>query len=255
MNPDVLLLEERRGKYNERRRKRFLNPEYRREYNERQKRYLSNSENRERRNKQHRESLNLLRKKTIAFLGSKCVRCTKDEWGILQEECIKEEVDVQRILQFDHKNGGGHKEKGDIGHQKRFYKEIMKYPEKYQLLCPNHNWIKRYENGEGYNNSSEISRTTKRKRNRRKETILFLGGRCVECRENNWMILDIDHKNGGGRKEKRELGNYQFLKGVKRHPEKYQILCVNCNWIKAHKNGEFKNCGRSSKFNIKEVNN
>jgi hypothetical protein len=52
--------------------------------------------------------------------------------------------------QVDHINGGGNKEKGNIT---RTYwlvvlEEIPKYPNKYQLLCANCNWIKKYENKE-----------------------------------------------------------------------------------------------------------
>ena len=76
------------------------------------------------------------RKKLIDYLGGKCKRCAFSDW---------------RALQFDHVNGGGNKERilyKTTAIPMRILKgEVMK-TDKYQLLCANCNWIKRYENGE-----------------------------------------------------------------------------------------------------------
>jgi len=73
----------------------------------------------------------------INFLGGKCIRC-----GYL---------DV-RALQIDHIDGGGGKLRKGKGIRSRtsYYKDIVDGIdiEKYQLLCANCNWIKRYENRE-----------------------------------------------------------------------------------------------------------
>lgn len=71
---------------------------------------------------------------------------------------------------------------------------------------------------------------------RRFEVLSHYGGnppKCVCCGENNIGFLTIDHINGGGRKQTRELG----IKGVtlcswiirNNFPEEYQIMCYNCN--------------------------
>lgn len=67
-------------------------------------------------------------------LGNKCVRC-----GI---------VDF-RVLQVDHVDGGGRKDIDSFSSHNRYYKSILlDQTDKFQLLCANCNWIKRYENKE-----------------------------------------------------------------------------------------------------------
>ena len=73
------------------------------------------------------------RKEILNFLGGKCVRCGFSDW---------------RVLQIDHINGGGVKEHKKISNTSTFYKTVKTHKEKYQVLCANCNWIKRYENNE-----------------------------------------------------------------------------------------------------------
>lgn len=78
-----------------------------------------------------------LRYKKAAFdlLGNKCRICGFEDF---------------RALQVDHVDGGGVQEIRDGSHATRLrYKRVLENPEKYQLLCANHNMIKRYENNEG----------------------------------------------------------------------------------------------------------
>ena len=72
-------------------------------------------------------------------LGGKCLRCGfKDS----------------RALQIDHINGGGYAERKKIaGTMATWYMHVLRELDagkknKYQLLCANCNWIKRFENGE-----------------------------------------------------------------------------------------------------------
>lgn len=84
-----------------------------------------------------REYIRRIRAAVLAFMGGRCVQC---------------EISDSRILQIDHIRGGGTKERrNNPCLQTTFYLKIMKDPEwssKYQLLCANCNWIKRYENSE-----------------------------------------------------------------------------------------------------------
>ena len=80
-------------------------------------------------------------------------------------------------------------------------------------------------------------------RNLRKSVIDALGGRCVRCGFADIRALQIDHINGGGSKERKELGfGGNFHKNVLRsflaNENKYQLLCANCNWIKRCENKE-----------------
>lgn len=78
-----------------------------------------------------------LRDEVLRLLGGKCVRCGFDD---------------PRALQVDHIEGGGGQEHKLINSSYTFNKRIVDNPErrqKYQLLCANHNWIKKWENKEG----------------------------------------------------------------------------------------------------------
>jgi ferredoxin-like protein FixX len=62
-------------------------------------------------------------------------------------KCVQCGFDDIRALQIDHIHGGGGKHFRESGSTK-YYKEIIKSPELYQILCANCNWIKRYTNNE-----------------------------------------------------------------------------------------------------------
>lgn len=61
-----------------------------------------------------------------------------------------------------------------------------------------------------------------------------LGNQCVCCGETQIKFLQVDHINGGGRKEKLLKSGYSFRRiELENYPkEKYQVLCSNCNWAK-----------------------
>ena len=70
-----------------------------------------------------------------------------------------------------------------------------------------------------------------------------MGTQCVKCGFSNWRALQVDHTNGGGRRETIKNGTaIQRWKVMKERfiatPEKYQLLCANCNWIKRYENNE-----------------
>lgn len=74
----------------------------------------------------------------------------------------------------------------------------------------------------------------------RQAAIDKLGGCCVRCGFSDPRALQIDHKNGGGCKERTLLGSNRliFKKIVDGQIEEYQLLCANCNWIKRVENYE-----------------
>ena len=77
-----------------------------------------------------------LRHRIIELLGGKCAKCG---------------IDDVRVLQIDHVNGSGNAERGRMcpySYYKCVLKSIEANEHKYQLLCANCNWIKRYETGE-----------------------------------------------------------------------------------------------------------
>ena len=70
------------------------------------------------------------RRAVFAILGEVCVRCGWSD---------------RRALQVDHVKGLEGKKRLS---QKLLYCDVLRNPSRYQLLCANHNWIKRYENNE-----------------------------------------------------------------------------------------------------------
>jgi hypothetical protein len=91
----------------------------------------------------------------------------------------------------------------------------------------------------------------KRRRELRHNVIVQFGGKCASsgCR---WLnqddslgcaderLLQLDHVNGGGTKERNSMGwEAMWKKAQQDISGAYQILCSNCNWLKAHKDGAF----------------
>lgn len=72
--------------------------------------------------------------------------------GVGNEEgniaCVRCGFDDARALQIDHINGGGYRHLITSGSHPKYYKSMLVEPEKYQILCANCNWIKRYEDQE-----------------------------------------------------------------------------------------------------------
>jgi hypothetical protein len=77
------------------------------------------------------------RAEILSKLGSVCQKCGFND---------------PRALQIDHVNGGGQEHRDRVGRGNRnYYRSILRDPEldtKFQILCANCNWIKRYENQE-----------------------------------------------------------------------------------------------------------
>lgn len=68
---------------------------------------------------------------------------------------------------------------------------------------------------------------------------------CVSCGFKDIRALTIDHINGDGSIERKLLGNkgrgshfYIYLK-INNFPKGYQVLCMNCQFIKRHNNKEY----------------
>ena len=99
---------------------------------------------------------------------------------------------------------------------------------------------------------SDVDQTNERKTRRREkqheyrlrkrqELIKFLGEKCKHCGyDKNWRAMCIDHVNGDGHIERAETAPNAIYSRVRKHPDRYQLLCANCNQIKAYENGEWR---------------
>jgi len=113
---------------------------YAKKYYEKNKEHISiNGKKYYEKNKEHHKKIsnntnNKIRRTLLQKLGMKCIKC-----GFSDE----------RILQIDHKEGGGLKEIKKFKTNYGMYKYYLDHPEliqlKLQTLCPNCNWIKRIE--------------------------------------------------------------------------------------------------------------
>lgn len=72
------------------------------------------------------------------------------------------------------------------------------------------------------------------RRRYREEAFAAYGGKCACCGESEYEFLTIDHAQGGGRKERAELGilgaaGFARWLAKQGYPEGYRVLCHNCN--------------------------
>jgi len=74
-----------------------------------------------------------LRSRIFELLGDKCANCGFSD---------------RRALQIDHKDGGGSKEIKSSESPTQYLRMIIKNLSRYQILCANCNWIKRYTHQE-----------------------------------------------------------------------------------------------------------
>jgi len=65
---------------------------------------------------------------------------------------------------------------------------------------------------------------------------------CQKCKFTNIKALSIDHINGDGAKHRKEIKTGNFYQWLKKndYPEGFQVLCMNCQWIKRADNNECK---------------
>lgn len=113
-------------------------------------------------------------------------------------------------------------------------KHYLKFRESYKAAA------KKYYD----NNKAAIQARRKPYRDaQRCKAIEHLGGKCLGCGFDDFRALQIDHINGGGNQERKQLscgptGYYKLV--IEDTTGKYQLLCANCNMIKRIENGEHK---------------
>ena len=69
---------------------------------------------------------------------------------------------------------------------------------------------------------------------------LMYGNKCQICGFSDMRALSLDHKNNNGNCERRELGIRGTYRRAKSQylPDEYQILCMNCQFIKRSIHGD-----------------
>lgn len=68
------------------------------------------------------------------------------------------------------------------------------------------------------------------------------GDKCVQCGFSDLRALSIDHMDGSGAEHRRQLKGINFYKWLVRQsfPPGFQVLCMNCQFIKRHEKNEHR---------------
>ncbi len=75
--------------------------------------------------------------------------------------------------------------------------------------------------------------------------------KCKFCGFNDIRALCLDHINGGGNQERKTFhGSCHLFRHLRDegYPDGYQVLCANCNYIKAAENGERQGASLKTNF-------
>lgn len=176
-------------------------------------------------NEFHRNHIIKLRSQVMSMLGVVCACCSEDD---------------SYSLTIDHVNNDGNIHRKQHRSQISLYRSMIDQPGKFQLqvLCWNCNLSKMVCKGRCEHLGGAIGEPASRQANYRRimRHIAFdkYGGRaCIRCGNIYNSMLVLDHVNGGGNKQRREIGAniFSWLK-AHNYPDGYQVLCQNCNMAK-----------------------
>lgn len=65
--------------------------------------------------------------------------------------------------------------------------------------------------------------------------------KCAECGySGDHRALQVDHVDGSGAEERKRMGKspFKIMERALAEPENFQLLCANCNILKAYRNDE-----------------
>lgn len=93
----------------------------------------------------------------------------------------------------------------------------------------------------------ESNRKALKEHRRRQRLFLlnFLGGKCLGCGTKDERVLQFDHIRGDGADDRRRINNKcgtiipYYAHHLDEAKQNLQILCANCNIIKAREMGEY----------------
>src|SRR5688572_23978658 len=78
----------------------------------------------------------------------------------------------------------------------------------------------------------------------RSEILSLLGNECCQCGFTDLRAMNIDHKFGGGTKDRYRCGSNFYkrvLDRIRSGKHDLQLLCANCNQIKRYTHNEYRN--------------
>jgi predicted restriction endonuclease len=184
-------------------------------YKEYQHAYHTTIKSHHRKNERYKQK----RMKVLNHYGGKCKICDENRY---------------EFLVIDHINGNGEKHRKEFGGGSYTLDWLIKnnFPDGYRVLCHNHN----FPSDHYYKTNTPDTRHYQKLKH-----LVFehYGTKCACCGESNPLFLSIDHINGSGRKQMKELN---FGRGIKFYrwliknnfPSGYRTLCLNCNSAMGH---------------------
>lgn len=84
---------------------------------------------------------------------------------------------------------------------------------------------------------------SRKSKNKLKSTLFDMYGHdCALCGFDDKRALTLDHIKNNGNLERKELGERGVYYKARDNylPDEYRILCMNCQFIERHKNGNYK---------------
>jgi hypothetical protein len=110
-------------------------------------------------------------------------------------------------------------------YNKQFYKE---------------NTVRERQKHKEYYNKVRYSVISEKLKELRREMFSVYGTICNCCKENNFKFLTLDHVNNDGNLHRKKVTGLRLLKDLKAQgwpKDRFQILCMNCNFGKAQNKG------------------
>lgn len=145
-----------------------------------------------------------------------------------------------KFLCLDHKDGGGTKHRSEEalvrGQSVYRWARLNDWPDMFQVLCWNCNYIKHHSTVDHSSKSARSSLKIKEEVFKNYSPDL----KCIQCGIQDLRVLTIDHINGSGRKHLESIGvkgGQQFYRWIRKsgYPKGFQVLCFNCNCSKNSK--------------------
>lgn len=170
-----------------------------------------------------------------------------------------------RALSIDHVEGSGTRHTQSLGGGQKIYHWLIKngFPRGFQVLCMNCQFIRKASEqqwglrsgrqGQPEDNRLNDAHNALRIRKRGRDAALRARKRlvclvrysqdpptCIACGYRDLRALSLDHLRGGGRADRGQLGGTRFYDRLKREgfPDGFQVLCMNCQFIKRAEKGE-----------------
>jgi len=124
-----------------------------------------------------------------------------------------------------------------------FYKNT-KQKDKLNSYCKNCNklWVRnRYLKNKGYYNNKNKEVT---KRNQLFVIAFLKQNPCVDCKENDIVVLDFDHLGNKSGNISSMVSNRCSIETIKKEIEKCVVRCANCHRRKTAQEGNFYKIGK-----------